>query len=368
MGRGLTIVKSPSQLAGKTQDQHPRPRTPVSHAVMDIRLFDKSNLEQVPWSELENDLQQNGLEQSKLEPNRAGKHSFSYERRCLVPFIEAGATAFVQNVETDFRLLKAGKHVFPVTINHTEYASSYVCSPYTHNVSYAREELHNLDSKPLQWLCGRILDGLGLVLKVGRINQSIHVNNWLLSTNLYPDWGGDGIAEITRYFKAHWPRHALVFRSINQCYESAAYEKFRQAGYQFFLTRQVYVFDGKNPDYLKTKNFKWDWKLLQKSDYRWVRHDEILESDIPRILALYNDLYLKKYSYHNPQFTEKYLRLCLEEGLLTLHGLRTPEGRLDGIAGYFTRNGIFHPLIANVFVYGHARTWHYRQYDESRRD
>jgi hypothetical protein len=292
---------------------------------MEIALFDKNTISSMEWPI---------------------DGSLSYEKNCLTPFVVEGAKRFIQNVETDFRLLKVGKHVFPVTINETEYSSSYVCSPYTHNVSYAKEELYNLGCKPIESLCRFILNILGIILKLGKINQTVHINNWLLSTNLYPDWEGEGINEITQFFLKNWPNHAIVFRSINQCHEQAAFDKFKEAGYQFFLTRQVYIFEGKNPTYLKTKNFKWDWKLLQKGPYKWVHHNEIEESDIPRILSLYNALYLDKYSYHNPQFTEEYLRLCLKEGLLTLHGLRHPDGHLDGIIGYFARNGIMTtPLV-----------------------
>ena len=266
--------------------------------------------------------------------------SLAYEQHCLVPFVEQGAHTFIRNVETEFSLLQVGRHVFPITVNWTEYKSSYVCSPYTHNISYALEELHNLDNKPIEWLCAIILKCLGILLKLGRINQTVHINNWLLSTNLYPDWKGHSIPDITKFCLNKWPKHAVIFRSINQCHEKEAFVEFKSAGYQFFLTRQVYVFDGRNPEYLNKINFKRDWQLLQKSHYQWVKHSEIYENDIPRIIELYRDLYLEKYSYHNPQFTEAYIHLCLKEGLLILHGLRHPSGRLDGVIGYFTRNEV----------------------------
>lgn len=291
----------------------------------EIELYTRENIDTFPWSSYK---------------------SLDYEANCLPPFVEQGVSTFIQNVETEFNLLKAGRHVFPITINRTEYHSSYVCSPYTHNISYALEELHNLGNKPIEALCSLILKCLGILLKLGRINQTVHINNWLLSTNLYPDWQGKPIADITNYCQEKWPQHAIVFRSINQCHEQEAFDKFAEAGYHFFLTRQVYVFDGRSPEYLKKINFRRDWQLLHKSQYQWVKHSEIQECDIPRIVDLYRDLYLDKYSYHNPQFTEKYIELCLKKQLLILNGLRNPAGQLDGVIGYFIRNGVMTtPLV-----------------------
>lgn len=56
-------------------------------------------------------------------------------------------------------------------------------------------------------------------------------------------------------------------------------------------------------------------------------------------LSLYKLLYLEKYSYHNPQFTERFIAAAMASGTLRLYGLRK-EGRLNAVMGYFCRNGI----------------------------
>jgi hypothetical protein len=48
---------------------------------------------------------------------------------------------------------------------------------------------------------------------------------------------------------------------------------------------------------------------------------------------------LEKYSFFNPQFTEKFVALALEQGLLTFRAFER-GGQIDAVLGYFERNGI----------------------------
>jgi hypothetical protein len=79
--------------------------------------------------------------------------------------------------------------------------------------------------------------------------------------------------------------------------------------------------------------------MLQNSGYRVVPHEELHEALVGRIIDLYNALYLDKYSHQNPQFTHDFIRLALKKRTLTLIGLEK-DGQLDGILGYFERNGV----------------------------
>jgi len=65
----------------------------------------------------------------------------------------------------------------------------------------------------------------------------------------------------------------------------------------------------------------------------------LTDGELDRCRELYNRLYLEKYSYYNPQFTEAFLRLARDEGVLHLRALRR-DGRIDGVMGFFVRNGL----------------------------
>ncbi len=48
-----------------------------------------------------------------------------------------------------------------------------------------------------------------------RARDTVHVNNWLLSTNLYPALSEAQIRAITTHLIARFPTHAIAWRSVN---------------------------------------------------------------------------------------------------------------------------------------------------------
>ncbi|MCE2991838.1 MAG: hypothetical protein LW825_02795 [Candidatus Jidaibacter sp.] len=266
--------------------------------------------------------------------------SHVFEKHYLLPFIKEGAQKFIANVETETALLEVDGYIFPVTINNKEYESSYVCSPYNACISYSKEEMSKLGNKPLEFALQTLANISGLLLKSAKINKVVSINNWLLSTNLYQAWDGEGIKTMTDFLVQTFPDHVLMSRSLNEHTNPTLLKQYAQNGYDFVPSRQVYLFDKANGDYLKKNNVKWDFALLEDTGYCIVTHDEITPGDYSRITDLYNKLYLDKYSYHNPQFTIECIALWHKHKLVVMQGLRNQSGILDGIAGCFERDGI----------------------------
>ena len=71
------------------------------------------------------------------------------------------------------------------------------------------------------------------------------------------------------------------------------------------------------------------------------------ENDLNRAVSLYNMLYLDKYSPYNPQFTPEFFKLARDKDLLHFRGL-VRDGRMDGVMGFFMRNGM---MTQPVFGY-----------------
>jgi len=247
----------------------------------------------------------------------------------------------VSNVRTSWALLRTGDIALPTTINDTEYDNSYVASPYTGCVLYPRSELEKLDGHPLVVAAIRVLlFGMQGPLRAARVNRVVCVNNWLLSTNLYPVWCGASVSEITRLLVERHPTHALAFRSLNETTNPELLRRLAESGYLLAPSRQVYFFDGAAGDYMRRPNVRWDQSLLSKPPYRVVPHEELTSGDAARMEYLYRLLYIDKYSPHNPQFTAEMLDECRSRRLLEFRGLRGDDGRLDGIVGWFERNGV----------------------------
>lgn len=253
----------------------------------------------------------------------------------LDPLIKQGSKYFINNVETQAMLLKINNIVFPCGLNNKEYNSSYVCSIYNALVSYSAEESHKLNNPILEYIIRAAITAQSMILKVGKIDKNLFVNNYLLSTNLYPNWSGEGIEIFTSEINAQYPAHAIIFRSLNYHTNAKQLSVLKKVGYQLIPTRQVYIFDTKLKNYNLTRDLKKDRNIRKNSKYTLIRHKDISVLDFPRIVALYNMLYLEKYSQHNPQYNSAMMKHWHENNLLHILALKSPEGSLDGVIGIF---------------------------------
>jgi hypothetical protein len=266
-----------------------------------------------------------------------------YARAYLTPFLAEGSRAQMSNVDTRVAVLRLDDLALPVTINEAEYANSYVCAPYNHYVDYARAELSTLGEPVAEAALGAALHAVGLGLRLAEINRVVHVNNWLLSTNLYPPMSREQIRAITRMLVARYPHHAVVWRSVNTVQGPGLWDAFRDEGYGWVASRQLYYqwpADDAFYNHAQRKIMRREAKLLAASPYEVLGPDAIEAAMLPRLKDLYDQLYLEKYSHHNPQFTLRFLETARVERTLGLRALRHREtGAIDGVAGYFVRNG-----------------------------
>ena len=267
-------------------------------------------------------------------------------KRYSEPFILGPSQQWMDNVDTIMTTSNLGGFVFPVTRNDTEYSSSYVCSPYNALITYSQDELIKINNYPLRLFLRLLLKTIGGLLMRGKINQIVCVNNFLLSTNPYPNWQGSGAEDQLKQCVIAFPEHAVMYRSLNYHTNDALIHHLKTLGFIMAPSRQVYIFDEVLCDYMSRNNTKNDRRALAKSDYQLVAHEEIMEDDYPVILKLYNQLYLEKYSQHNPQFTEKLIRYWHKNKLLTMIGLRDDTGVLQGIVGLFESEAVITaPLV-----------------------
>ncbi|HTA38844.1 MAG TPA: hypothetical protein VK760_07205 [Candidatus Acidoferrales bacterium] len=284
------------------------------------------------------------LERGDLSDAGANGHgaSVAYVRDCIGAF---GAKA-IRNVRTEMHVLDTGRHTFPVSVNagDEEPENSYVVSPLTAYSGYARDELNRND---VGWFAAplRLLTNVsGAWLSAARIDRLVQVNNWLLSTNLYPsNWNGEDLEAITALLTERWRDHAIGFRSLNAFSNPLLLEHLRLLGYVALPSRQVYIFDGRAGDdssFSERHNLQIDMRLLRRGAYRVVREELTSDADFERLEELYNLLYLDKYCRLNPQFTAAWLRCGQRDGWLELTTLRNADGRIDGVAGWFAMGGI----------------------------
>ena len=254
--------------------------------------------------------------------------------------VDNPSTDLVSNVKTEVRLLRVEGHVLPITVNDGELDNSWVCSPYNGAVTYPLEELRLIANPVLRSCLRATAISAGLPLKVGRINRVVCVNNRLLSTNLYPKLSTDAIKLVLERLSQEFPRHAILFRSLNDRTDSELLRCLSQHGCFMAPSRQVYFYDGGEPSFLDRSNTKTDTRLLNKTHYRLLTSREMSDACPQRVKELYDHLYIEKYSIHNPQFSSRMMEFWLRDGALRIFGLSAPDGRLDGVVGSWIMDGV----------------------------
>lgn len=247
----------------------------------------------------------------------------------------------VANLETRVELLRAGECVMPVTVNdgnRHEQDNAWICSPLTTYWRYAVEEMarysHPMLSKPLAGLSS----AWGCFLRRARIDQAVAINNWLISTNIYPSRASVPLAQMIDQVRQRWPQHALWFRSLNREHNAEWLGELQRLGFTLIPSRQVYLYDDLAASIARHNDLKRDMKLLRSSSPRPLQrigNDDMLPSDYARIAHLYGMLYLDKYSRLNPQYTGRFMHDWHKAGLLQFHGFRDEGGDLQAIVGIF---------------------------------
>src|SRR5690606_29462138 len=105
-----------------------------------------------------------------------------YAQSVLLPLMQMGTRAFIENVDAQVYVLSCGETVFPLVVSKPEsrITQSYVCSPTTHYIDYARVELEiELSDQPvLKAGLDKLLVSLGKVFEWLAFEKVVYVNNW----------------------------------------------------------------------------------------------------------------------------------------------------------------------------------------------
>ena len=255
--------------------------------------------------------------------------------------------ALITNVQTEVRCISVDdRWFFPVTINNTEWKNSYVVAPYNAYVTYAEEELKREISNKLAVIALLpLIRALGPLLKLAAINKVVHINNFIFSTNPYPAWHGEGMDAISTFIVSQYPKHMVVFRSLNEQQNSGILAASTSCGFRNIVSRQIYMYEPDRRKWQRHNNNYQDTRKLKQLGLRHLNHSE-MGAYLPEALRLYNLLYLEKYSVHNPQFTLAFFRECHENHLLHFQGYIDGQGTLLAFSGLFIYGGtITSPLV-----------------------
>lgn len=267
----------------------------------------------------------------------------------LSALVQQGTRRFVANATAEVQVLIVPEGALPLVIvdRETSSASSYVCSPTTHYIDYALQEVAlELAQQPLlRRVVPPILSALRPIFRLSQIERIVYVNNWLLSTNLYPKLSRATLVAIRRTLLQRFPDHTIVFRSLNEGMNAPIIDELEALGFLKAFSRQVYLLDPRDGGFRRHNSYGNDRRLTAKSSYRWRRHASLGPNESERLVDLYNQLYLDKYSHYNPQFTREFVEQALAGEWLRIAALEC-DTRIDGLLGVIEQHGVITaPLV-----------------------
>lgn len=258
---------------------------------------------------------------------------------------QAGVTAMIPNVATRWLALRSGERVYPVTVNDGEIGGSYVCLPHSAYILYARAELDLVDTGALRPILRILIAAADHLLRRAEANRIVHIDNWLLSTNLHGDWAGDDLPAIRAFLTERFPGHAIAIRSLDPWSSPALLDAARSDGWRLLASRQIWVTGDLDKAWRPRRDTRDDLKLLDRSDLTIEHFAGMDDADAERIAELYHLLYVGKYSPLNPVFSADYVRMTWRTGMLRYRGVRDADGRLLAVAGSLVRGDVLTPPV-----------------------
>lgn len=263
----------------------------------------------------------------------------------LREMVGRGAPAMVSNVASRISAMEVGGRTMPVTVDDGALGGSYVCSPHSAYVLYARAELDLLEVGWTAYLSRAALAALDLVLKAARINRIVHLGNWLLSTNLHGGWRGEGLAAARAALARDHPDRLIGIRSVDDWSSPGLREALLADGWVLAPSRQIWVVDDLARDWRPRNAFGNDRRLVARSPLALSDLHRVEEADARRIADLYAKLYVGKYSALNPVLTPDFVQASARSGMISYRVARDPGGAILAVAGMWERGGVMTPPV-----------------------
>ncbi|MDT0608317.1 hypothetical protein [Croceitalea rosinachiae] len=273
--------------------------------MMFIQVFGKESITRLDWDSVKN-----------------GK----VLRKYYEPLVKNSSKIFVRNSDHQVEILQVGTELYPLTIGRkSNKKTCYLFSLKAQYIDYTREEVlkgssYNKSQKAIVKFFFPFLRVFGSWMGMER---TVFVNNFFLATNLYEKDTLLSDTMVTQYLKEYYPNCVIAFRSINESTDSHLLNKLKLHGGLPLACRQLYILDPKHDNFQKKRPVIRDRKLWEKTkDLYWqkvLRFDKI---EISTLLTFYRDLYLKKYSQLNPDYSADFLEASMNSKILDFYILR----------------------------------------------
>ncbi|MEO0464637.1 MAG: hypothetical protein AAF127_16040 [Pseudomonadota bacterium] len=252
----------------------------------------------------------------------------------MAAIAQNGPQAHITNLRSHPMLVRHGDIVLPVLREDGATGDTYVASPHSAYVLYARDEIDIMGLKGAQrWGSHAALSVLDRWLKAARINRVVHLDNWLLSTSLHGAWNGEGLPAMRQALVERFDDHIPVVRCVDEWSCPQLMKALRGDGWTLLASRQIWVTDDLARDWKPRSHVKSDRRAMRRSGLTIETLETVTLKDAQRIADLYAQLYLGRYSSLNPVYTPAFVELAARTGLLQYRVARDDQGMIMAVAG-----------------------------------
>ncbi|MBN29061.1 MAG: hypothetical protein CMB34_00160 [Euryarchaeota archaeon] len=255
-----------------------------------------------------------------------------------------GWATLADNLDCESGVMAIGDTMVPYTKNEmTKETLCYTVSTFTHYYHYLREEMDIVGLRTAKFMLIPPLWLIGFFLRFAKVDKAFAINNFGLSTNLFPkslnaaQWD-----EVVTKVQHSNPKHAILVRSVNRGLNSEDYDALIGCGFKPMFARNVLLFPFKPiEEYprVKRRQILRDEGLGPKLGLRWLSDVKLDAVQAERVADLYDQLYLGKYSKNNPRFTSLFHFECSNRNILH-YQLLLDGDRIVGALGMKVVDGV----------------------------
>jgi hypothetical protein len=193
-----------------------------------------------------------------------------------------------------------------------------------------------------------VVAGLGRVFRRAGFDRVVYVDNWLTSTTLHAPLPQASWAALVDALRTSHPGHAIVVRGVDARSGPALRASLLALDAELVFSRRVLFQDPEEA--LRRRDALRDKALLDRAisegRYRVVDARTLDDRAMERATELYDQLYVIKWSRHNPRLTTRYVAHAIRSGFLEGKVLVSRDGSIDGVYAAWIRHGLYYvPLL-----------------------
>ncbi|MFT4254970.1 MAG: hypothetical protein QM608_21105 [Caulobacter sp.] len=249
-----------------------------------------------------------------------------------------GPEGALQNARFDLAALQLRDRALPLVVPQGR-QDCWLTAP---TVTYGRTLREEVDRelRGAQALAAKVASRLAEgLLRVARADHAVLVNHLLFSTSLHGGWDGADLDEALAALRGAYPDRAIVWRSLNAADHAELLAKMRAAGGRRLLSRLIWRLPDPARQWAPRRDVRRDLVLARAGGFTIETDARPTPDEIERLLALYSDVYIAKYSRTNPRYTAAALAAAVASGVLHLSLVRAASGEIVAFAADQIRGG-----------------------------